>query len=101
IMNADMLADDEDLVLTTNPVSQMLQDESQEIIMMLDTATDEEFDLVYMHSQVTAHQRVLEVLSDQLLTQADNSELDSYLMQMQTSVEEHLESAEAIVEELE
>lgn len=98
---AQSLADSEDLTPEQNPISRMLQADSARIILELEAANDEEFDRVYMESQVTAHEEVLILLDDTLIPQADNAALETYLMSTRTHVSEHLESAESIVETLE
>lgn len=101
IAMAQSLADSEDLTPEQNPISQMLQANSAQIILELEAASDDEFDRVYMESQVVAHEEVLTLLDDTLIPQADNAALETYLMGTRTHVSEHLESAESIVETLE
>ncbi len=101
IAMAQSLADSEDLTPKSNPISRMLQAESEQVILTLEAASDEEFDLVYMESQVTAHEEVLALLEDTLIPQADNAALETYLSTLRVHVAEHLESAETIIEALE
>ena len=98
---AQSLADSEDLTPEQNPISRMLQSDSERIILELEAASDEEFDRVYMESQVAAHEEVLALLDDTLIPQADNTALETYLMSTRTHVSEHLESAESIVDTIE
>lgn len=101
IAMAQSLADSEDLTPEANPLSQMLQADSSQTVLMLQAASDAEFDLVYMESQVTAHEEVLTLLDDTLIPEADNAALETYLLDLRVHVSEHLESAESIVEALE
>lgn len=55
----------------------MLQTESDQIVVTLQGASDEEFDLVYVNAQVTAHQDVLTLLDDALIPQTENPVLVS------------------------
>lgn len=98
---AEELADVEDLTFRPNPVSAMLRAESNQIIAMLEAASDSEFDLVYMNAQVAAHEEVSMLLSNTLIPEAENAALESYLVNMRTHVSTHLASAESIVDSLE
>lgn len=98
---AQALADEEDLTPESNIVSQAVQFQSAQIISMLEAASDEEFDRVYMEAQVMVHEEVLTLLDDTLIPQADNAALESYLSGLEMHVSEHLEAAESIVETLE
>lgn len=77
VTEADDVATSEDLPPRSNPVSEMLQTESEQIVVTLQSASDEEFDLVYMNAQVTAHQDVLTLLDDALIPQTENPVLVS------------------------
>lgn len=101
IAMAQSLAAAEDLPPESNPISLMLQAESAQIIGTLQSASAEEFDLVYMESQVIAHEEVLTLLEDILILQTDNPALETYLSSLRTHVSDHLASAESIVETLE
>lgn len=98
---AEALAEAEDLTLQPNSVSAMLRAESMATVGLLQSASDEEFDLVYMDAQVAAHTEVLSLLEDTLIPQADNPALEAFLVETRTHVSEHLESAESILEALE
>ena len=101
VSEAQEIEQEEGLVPEPNPVSQVLQNESTQILATLQTASDEEFDLVYMNSQVAVHQEVLTLLEDVLIPEADNVELEDYLLDMREDVQEHLQMAESIVDLLE
>jgi predicted outer membrane protein len=88
------------LGLAGNALSMQLQSESAAIVAQLQLAEDAEFDAVYMNAQVAAHERVLGVLDDELIPDADDSALRDYLETLRTSVADHLEMARDIVEEL-
>ena len=79
----------------------MLRADSNQIVAMLEAASDSEFDLVYMNAQVAAHEEVSMLLTNSLIPEAENAALESYLLNMSTHVSMHLESAESIVDSLE
>jgi predicted outer membrane protein len=88
------------LGLAGNALSMQLQSESAAIVAQLQLAEDAEFDAVYMNAQVAAHERVLGVLDDELIPDADDTALRDYLETLRTSVADHLEMARDMVEEL-
>lgn len=90
----------EELGLVENLVSARLQDESAAIVNQLESASDAEFDALYMHSQVTVHARVLTLLDEQLIEQAGDEELVTYLESLRASVSEHFDLAAEIADEL-
>lgn len=101
------LEDGEDVAADTgiepeeSSLSQMLAAESDATIATLEETDEAEFDLAYMQAQVTVHQKVLALLDERLIPQADDEALVTYLEDVRTHVENHLSEAEDIVADLE
>lgn len=98
---AELLAQAEELTFRPNPVSTALRGEAMVTMGLLQVASDDEFDRVYMDVQVAAHAQLLTLLEDTLIPQADHPGLQTYLSVTKVLVGEHLESAESIAEALE
>jgi putative membrane protein len=58
------------------------------------------FDRGYMEAQIEAHQQVLDLLDKQLIPQAHDVELKTFLSMMRPTVFQHLEKARAIAARL-
>jgi putative membrane protein len=97
---AAMLGDDEGLTPASNPVSNNLRTKAMATLTLLEDASDDDFDRVYMESQLTAHQEVLALLTGQLIPQADNAALAAFLAEMRNKVQAHEQEAERILDEL-
>jgi len=101
VKEANTLFADEQVTPADSDTSEMLQAQSGDMVSTLNAAADEAFDLVYMNGQVALHEQVLDILNRQLIPQADNAALDSYLTALQVDVATHLAQAEDLVEQLE
>lgn len=97
---AQTLAEEESLTPAANAVSALLEQQSSALVVQLEEVEDEEFDLLYMNAQVNLHEQVLQMLDDELIPQAENTVLESYLMTLRADVADHLETAQSIVEDL-
>jgi putative membrane protein len=93
---ATSLGDTSGLGLSPSAASRALDAQAEAALSALDAATDEEFDRVYMESQVAAHEEVLGLLDDTLIVQAKNSDLRELLMSMKDTVQMHLSEARDI-----
>lgn len=58
------------------------------------------FDKEYMASQVTAHEKVLQIFNDQLIPSASNQQLKALLQESARDIESHLEQARQLHEEI-
>lgn len=96
-----MLADDNDIAREDNPVSALLEAESAAIVAALEAADETEVDVLYMQSQVAAHEMVLDLMTKQWIPQADDPELRTLLEMQRAAVEAHLTDAQTLLEELE
>jgi len=74
-----------------NPVTQMLLSMSQQAVQSLNAASDDEFDAIYIRSQVQAHQQVLTLIDSTLLPQAQAQAMKAELTTMRSTVNDHLE----------
>ena len=74
-------------------VAVALNAEANQTIMALNDASDDEFDALYMESQVKAHQEVLTLVRRTLIPQADDDTLQMLLSNMEATVEAHLNEA--------
>ncbi len=99
--DGEALATDADIAPTESSISAELEAESDALVTTLESTPEEDFDLAYMEAQVMVHQKVLDLLNDELIPQAEDPDLSAYLEDVKTHVEEHLETAEGIVADLE
>lgn len=78
-----------------NELSGKLREESSTQLAMLQNET-QNFDRVYIHSQVEAHQKVLDLLDQTLIPSTKDPELLALLQKMRPKVEAHLAEAREI-----
>ncbi len=78
-----------------NDVSGQLREESLAQISLLQGEA-QNFDRVYIHAQVEAHQKVLDLLDKTLIPSTKDPELLALLQKMRPKVEAHLKEARAI-----
>lgn len=78
-----------------NDVSTQLREESLAQIAVLQ-GEKQNFDRIYIHSQVEAHQKVLELLDKTLIPSTKDPELLALLQKMRPKVEAHLAEAREI-----
>lgn len=97
---ANTLATEQAITPETNPISEMLAQKSGETVAELTAVAAAEFDVAYMESQVTAHTEVLALIEDQLLPEADNAELVTFLGHVRDHVGAHLFDAETTLDGL-
>jgi putative membrane protein len=74
-----------------------LKADADKTLATLRDAPAASFDATYAQSQVDAHQKVLDLLNDQLLPAAKNPELSEGLNKMKATVESHLTQAKALL----
>jgi putative membrane protein len=98
--DAATLGEEEGITPATNPVSNNLRTKAMATVALLEDASEEDFDRVYMESQVMAHQEVLAMLNAQLIPQADSAALTAFLTDMRNKVQAHEQEAEEILNEL-
>jgi putative membrane protein len=83
------------LSLLENDVSTQLREESLAQITLLQ-GEKQNFDRIYIHAQVEAHQKVLELLDKTLIPSTKDPELLALLQKMRPKVEAHLAEAREI-----
>lgn len=97
-----MLATELGITPAPNPVSAALEAQSNMVEAQLTaTAAGSAFDVLYMQSQVEAHQQVLDLIDDQLLPEAESDEVEQMLTTMRPVIEDHLADAQTILAGLE
>jgi putative membrane protein len=83
-----------------SPVSNELKALNSQIIIQLRPLQKNQFDRAYMDSQITMQKRVLGLIDDRLIPEAQTAEVKSLLSTTRGHVDEHLEKAEKILEKL-
>jgi len=82
-------------------VSTSLKADSDRVVQQLTaTAAGPNFDSVYIQSQIAVHQKVLDLVDDELIPSAQNSTLQDELQATSDAVSKHLEDAEDIADTL-
>ncbi len=85
-----------------NEVSTSLKAESDQIVQRLNnTAAGPAFDAAYMESQVAVHQKVLDLLQNELIPNTQNPAFAEQLQGVADTVQKHLEEAQDILGTLE
>jgi predicted outer membrane protein len=97
---ANTLATEQAITPETNPISEALAQQSSETVAELTAVDAAAFDVAYMESQVTAHTEVIALIEDQLLPEAENAALITFLGDIRDHVEAHLFDAETTLEGL-
>jgi putative membrane protein len=85
---------------TPSPVSNELKAANNQIVIQLRPLQKNQFDRAYIDSQVTMQKRVLGLIDDRLLPEAQTAEVKSLLSSIRGHLDEHLEKAEKILEKL-
>lgn len=96
----DALVEAEGLMSTSSPVSHDLEGDSADAVTAIGAADPADVDGVYIDAQVAGHQKVLDLLDDSLIPQAQNTQLKSFLTTTRATVQEHLDEATTIQAEL-
>jgi putative membrane protein len=78
-----------------SPLSRQLKEEAQAKLGELEQKKGREFDLAYLDAQVAGQQKVLAALEQDLLPNAKDERLVSYLQTLKPQVEAHLNAARA------
>jgi putative membrane protein len=81
---------------TENATSTMVKMEATTVLNNLKTLSGSAFDSAYVDSQVTMHQRALDIMDMQLLPNAKNAELKAELTTARASVAMHLNEAKML-----
>lgn len=84
---------------TDNAVTQMLKTTSDKMVAMLQSASDEDFDNIYLRGQLEAHQMVLSLIDNTLLPSAQASALKGELTMMRSAVVMHLDHVRELLGE--
>lgn len=74
-------------------LSRQLQDQGKNTLEQLRSKNGTEFERAYMQAQVDAHQKLLETLDRDLITQVEDGKLEAYLKELRSTVEAHLTQA--------
>lgn len=93
------LASSMNITPAESATSRMLKSTSDEMVAMLQSASDDEFDNVYVQSQIDAHQMVLSLIESTLLPSVRAPQLRDELTMMQDTVMMHLEHARQLGDE--
>jgi putative membrane protein len=76
-----------------SPLSLKLAAETHTTLAQLKQKSGSEFDRAYLQAQIDGHQKVLETIDQQLLPNAKDPELKTYLQELRPQVAAHLERA--------
>jgi putative membrane protein len=79
-----------------NPKSTALAEESKTAVESLKNTEPSDFDRVYIDGQVSAHQKVLDMLVNELIPNAKHADLKAALEEFRPKVEAHLTEAQEI-----
>jgi putative membrane protein len=90
-----------DLTVAANPVSMQLERDAMQVMTQLNTAAPNQFDLLYIRSQVEIHTKVLSIIDGQLLVSVDAPALRADLVLTRTEVAAHLAAAQVLLDQLE
>jgi putative membrane protein len=97
---AEKLADSLGVEPKENDVSGSLQDEADQVKGDLEKQEGAAFDRAYMQREVVFHQTVLTALDDLLIPTTENAQLKELLNSVRGVVEQHLERAKKINNQL-
>jgi putative membrane protein len=100
ITEANALATAEAITPEDNPRSAALAQHSAETVTELTAVDAAAFDMAYMQAQVTAHEEVLTLIDEELIPQADNAALLTFLSSLRAEVNAHLVDAEVTLDSL-
>lgn len=81
-------------------LSTKLAEEAKATLSRLRKTSGAEFDRAYLQAQVDGHQKVLDTLERDLIPQAEDAQLVSYLNELKPKVEHHLSQAKSDLEAL-
>jgi putative membrane protein len=76
-----------------SPLSRKLQAKSEATLQELRTKQGDSFDRAYIQAQIEGHQEVLETIRNELRPNAQSSQLQVYLQQLEPKVAQHLDHA--------
>lgn len=93
---AKSIAQKAKITASDSEVSNELKTDVQTMVGELRGLKGREFDRKYMAHQVTAHQRVLDLLDKRLMPSVSNAEMKTHLGEVRTKVSNHLSEAERI-----
>lgn len=96
----EQLVQEQGLTPEDSPVSQQLQEEVQRMMVALERAPAERFDLAMMGSQVAVHARTAMTADSLLAPQAQNTALIQELRTQRGDVQEHLLDAATLHDSL-
>ncbi len=85
---------------TESDLAHQLSAENASITQQLGDVSKDNFDLAYMQAQVEAHERLLQLIRQQLLTNVRSPQVRGLLQEQQTTIESHLQAARPIQERL-
>ena len=83
-----------------NAVSQSLTEGAEKTKMMLNNASAEEFDKLYIDNEVAYHKAVIGAIEGLLIPETDNKELKGLLEDVLPALEAHLKHAEMVQSKL-
>jgi len=83
-----------------NAVSQSLIENSEKTKKMLNNASPEEFDKLYIDNEVVYHEAVITAIKDILIPESDNIELKELLENVLPALEAHLGHAKMVQKKL-
>lgn len=81
------------LATTESATSTKMLEELNKVLATLKEAQGEDFDRRYLEAQVDGHQKVLDVIDQELLPNVKSPELKAYLEELKPKVAQHLQAA--------
>ncbi|WP_413293651.1 DUF4142 domain-containing protein [Bdellovibrio sp. HCB185ZH] len=94
------LSKDEKIKMSSSDDEKKLKADTKEKMKGLKKAKENDFDKAYMGTQVAMHQELLDKLDTKLIPEARNPALKSYLQETRAHVQNHLNDAKTIQNEL-
>jgi putative membrane protein len=83
-----------------SPVANTLKKDADKVTTELHKADSAAFDKVYMRAQVNEHQKVLRIIDQELMPQANAEQVKALLGDMKAHVQQHLSEAESTLQQL-
>ncbi len=83
-----------------NDVSTTIKNENQQAMSTLRSQSGQEFDRMYINSQVKMHKDVLDTIDTKLMPNASSADVKTHLTEMRKNVASHLAKAEGIQKKL-
>ena len=79
-----------------NDVSKVIKKDAKNKVRQLKKANDAEFDRMYLESQITMHQQLLNDLDQKFIPTAQSPQFKAYLQKTRDHIQEHLAKAQEL-----